>query len=76
VARSTLKAVLARPVPDAFWRFSMNGGHFIAHGMATLGFAPGEERLAHTVDDSIRLADLEAAMVGYPALAVALTREE
>jgi len=76
VARSTLNAVLARPVPDAFWRFATDGGHFMAHGMATIGFAPGEERLAHTVDDSIRLADLEAAMVGYAALALTLTRGE
>ncbi len=75
-ARRTLEAVIGRPILDGFWRFATDGGHFMAHGMATIGFAPGDESLAHTVHDSVRLDDLEAAMVGYAALALALTCEE
>ncbi len=75
-ARRTLEAVFGRPILDGFWRFATDGGHFMAHGMATIGFAPGDESLAHTVHDSVRLDDLEAAMVGYAALALALTCEE
>jgi len=48
----------------------------MAHGMATIGFAPGDESLAHTVRDSVRIDDLEAAMVGYAALALALPSVE
>jgi acetylornithine deacetylase/succinyl-diaminopimelate desuccinylase-like protein len=74
VARRALEAIFGRPIDDGFWRFATDGGHFMAHGMATIGFAPGDETLAHTVDDSVSIADLEAAMVGYAALAIALTR--
>ena len=76
VGRRTLEVVLGRPVEDGFWQFATDGGHFMAHGMPTIGFAPGNEALAHTVEDSVTVADLEAAMVGYAALALALTREE
>ncbi len=75
-ARRALEAVLQRPVTDGFWRFATDGGHFMAAGMPTIGFAPGEEALAHTVQDSVRVADLEAAAVGYAALALALTTGE
>lgn len=75
-ARRTLETVFGRPVSDGFWRFATDGGHFMAHGMATIGFAPGDESLAHTVNDSVRIDDLEAAMVGYAALALALTSVE
>lgn len=76
VGRSALESVLGRRVEDGFWQFATDGGHFMAHGMATIGFAPGNEALAHTVEDSVAIADLEAAMVGYAALALALTGEE
>ncbi|MCX7622546.1 MAG: M20/M25/M40 family metallo-hydrolase [Thermomicrobium sp.] len=75
-ARQALERVFARPVADGFWQFATDGGHFMAHGIPTIGFAPGDERLAHTVEDSVRVSDLEAATVGYAALALALTRPE
>ncbi len=76
IARRALETVFRRPVPDGFWGFATDGGHFAAHGMTTIGFAPGDEALAHTVYDSVSIAELEAAMVGYAALAVSLTSEE
>ncbi len=39
-------------------------------GIPTVGFGPGEERFAHTVDDQIRLADVFAAARVYAQLAV------
>lgn len=75
-ARTSLETVFGHPVRDGFWRFATDGGHFMQAGIPTIGFAPGEESLAHTVDDSVRLEDLEAATVGYAVLALALTRQE
>ncbi len=34
-----------------------------------IGFAPGEEFLAHTVNESIRIDDLEKGLMGNLALA-------
>jgi acetylornithine deacetylase/succinyl-diaminopimelate desuccinylase-like protein len=38
----------------------------------TVGFGPGEERFAHTVDDQIRLDDVVAAARVYARLAVGI----
>ncbi len=53
------------PVP---WKFATDGGHFSAAGMTVIGYAPGEEHLAHTVDESIEIAQIEEALIGYRAL--------
>ena len=39
----------------------------------TIGFGPGDEELAHRVDEYIEIADLERAARGYAAIALALT---
>ena len=38
----------------------------------TIGFGPGDEELAHRVDEYIEIADLERAAKGYAAIALAL----
>ena len=38
-------------------------------GIPTIGFGPGEERYAHTVDDQVRLDDLTSAAQVYAELA-------
>jgi len=53
------------------WDFSTDGVYTAGvAGIPTIGFGPGEERYAHTVDDQIRLKDLEAAAQVYAELAV------
>ncbi|MFH1084171.1 MAG: YgeY family selenium metabolism-linked hydrolase [Chloroflexota bacterium] len=55
------------------WDFSTDGVYTAGvAGLPTIGFGPGEERYAHTVEEQVRLADLEAAARVYAALAARL----
>jgi len=55
------------------WAFSTDGVYTMGRAnIPTVGFGPGEERFAHTVDDQIRLADVVAAARVYARLAVEL----
>jgi putative selenium metabolism hydrolase len=45
-------------------------------GVPTIGFGPGDEELAHRVDEYIEIADLERAARGYAAIALALLEGE
>jgi acetylornithine deacetylase/succinyl-diaminopimelate desuccinylase-like protein len=45
-------------------------------GIPTIGFGPGEEELAHRVDEYIEVGQLTAAACGYAALAQQLTDKE
>jgi putative selenium metabolism hydrolase len=52
------------------WDFSTDGTY--SHGMAgipTIGFGPGDERYAHTVDEQIRLEDVFKGVEVYAQLA-------
>jgi succinyl-diaminopimelate desuccinylase len=71
-AASTLESTLDRPVEVGTWTFSTDGGHLAHHGITTIGFAPGEERFAHTVDDQVSLSKMAEALVGNVALALSL----
>jgi len=53
------------------WEFSTDGVYTAGvAGIPTVGFGPGEERYAHTVEDQIRVKDLESAAKVYAELAV------
>lgn len=53
------------------WAFSTDGVYTMGvAGIPTVGFGPGDERLAHTVEDQVRVEDLVAAARVYAALAV------
>lgn len=55
------------------WDFSTDGVYTMGTaGIPTIGFGPGEERFAHTVEEQVRLRDLEAATQVYAALAAHL----
>ena len=64
VASSTGRTPTARP-----WTFATDGGHTCGvHGVPTIGFAPGEERFAHTNRERLALEDAERAFSAYPPL--------
>lgn len=68
-------AAIDRAGPEAgttHYAFCTNGSGTAAMGLPTLGFGPGEEALAHRVDEFIAVADLEAAVAAYAAIAEAL----
>jgi putative selenium metabolism hydrolase len=53
------------------WAFSTDGVYTMGvAGIPTIGFGPGEEKNAHTVDDQVKVDDLVAAAQVYAALAV------
>lgn len=68
-AVDVLSSVLGGPPSVGVWEFATDGGHFAEAGMAVIGFGPGDDRLAHTVNEHIRIGDLETGMLGNEALA-------
>jgi succinyl-diaminopimelate desuccinylase len=55
------------------WEFSTDGSYTSAvANIPTVGFGPGEERWAHTLDEQVRLNDVVDAARVYARLAVEL----
>ncbi len=51
------------------WPFSTDGAYTMGEaGIPTVGFGPGEARLAHTANESIRLDDVQRAAQAYAGL--------
>lgn len=68
-AKEALDAGLGEDVPVGVWQFATDGGHFALEGMTCVGFGPGNDLLAHTIDESIAISDLEKGLAGNEALA-------
>ncbi|MGM0401565.1 MAG: M20/M25/M40 family metallo-hydrolase, partial [Chloroflexota bacterium] len=57
------------------WNFSTDGVYSAGTaGIPTVGFGPGEEAHAHTIDEQVRLNDLKAAAQVYAQLAARMLR--
>jgi len=57
------------------WNFSTAGVYTIGYaGIPTIGFGPGQERLAHTANETIQLRDCFSAAGGYAQIARDLLR--
>jgi putative selenium metabolism hydrolase len=64
IAEHTGRVPRVRP-----WVFATDGGHSCGvHGIPTIGFAPGEERFAHTNRERLELASARSAFEAYPHL--------
>lgn len=61
--------------PVGIWKFATDGGHFAEAGMLPVGFGPGDELLAHTIDEHIEIPAVEEAMRVNAALARRLAIE-
>jgi putative selenium metabolism hydrolase len=65
-------------LPDAAtgkWEFSTNGTYWAGKaGIPSIGFGPGEEETAHTVNDSVLLADVVKAAEFYALLPAVLKK--
>lgn len=68
-AKRALDEGLSRDVPVGVWQFASDGGHFALAGMTCIGFGPGDDLLAHTVNESIPIPELEQGLAGNEALA-------
>lgn len=67
-AQGVLGGALGRPVAVITWQFATDGGHLMEADIPTIGFSPGQEDLAHTVQEHIRLDMIREAFVGYGTL--------
>ena len=74
-AEDICREVLKEVRPTGVWQFATDGGHFAEAGMAPVGFGPGDEFLAHTVNEHIEISALEEAMAVNEALARNLAAE-
>lgn len=72
-AVSVITERTGRPPQLRPWSFATDGGHSCGvHGIPTIGFAPGEERYAHTNRERLELASARVAYDAYPHLMRAL----
>ncbi len=63
--------------PFRIWRFSTDGVEACGRrGIPTVGFGPGDERLAHQVDERISVVDIQRAATGYARLFRAILNPE
>ena len=69
-AQSALEGALHRQVGIDTWPFATDGGHFAAAGVTVIGLGPGDDRLVHTVEERLPLAQLVESTVAYMALAL------
>jgi putative selenium metabolism hydrolase len=76
LVRTALRAVQEAGIPPqpATYRFCTNGSLTAGTlGIPTIGFGVGREQDAHTVDESVDLAQLRRGVAGFRSLAAALT---
>ena len=70
IAQATGREPVVRP-----WTFATDGGQACGrHGIPTIGYAPGEERFAHTNRERLALAEMKHSFETYPVLIRALAR--
>lgn len=71
-AHSALEPIIGSTDAVGMWNFATDGGHFAAAGLACIGFGPGDEFLAHTVNEHVPIQQIATALDGNAALARAL----
>ncbi len=71
----TVQRVLGHKPKLGHWYFSTAGVYTMGYaGVPTVGFAPGDERLAHTANDQVSMNDCFSAAVGYAQIAINLLK--
>lgn len=74
VTRAVEKVLGVRPRTST-WSFSTDGAYTMGTaGIPTIGFGPGKDYLAHTVEECVQLADVADAARGYAQIAADLLR--
>ena len=72
-AQKVAGAVLGRHVPIDVWLFGTDGGYLYHAGTPCIGFGPGNEHMAHVVDEHLAVEELvQATARVYMALAWSL----
>jgi len=74
VLRAAERVLGFRP-PLGCWKFSTDGVYTMGEaGIPTIGFGPGDEQLAHSPDERIRIDDLFAAAEVYAEMVLEIMR--
>ncbi len=71
-AQAAIERSMGRPAAPSVWKFATDGGHLMAAGIPTIGFGPGDDRLAHTNQERISISELNSATATYAPLIVAM----
>jgi succinyl-diaminopimelate desuccinylase len=71
-AHRALVDAFGHPVPIGIWTFTTDGGWLAPEGVPCIGFGPGEEHMAHVLDERVSIDQLVEATAGYMALALSL----
>jgi succinyl-diaminopimelate desuccinylase len=66
--RSLIGQGMGRPPELTRYRFATDGRHLAPRGLPVIGFAPGEEELAHTIHESIAIDQLLESLQGHVRL--------
>jgi len=69
-AHRSLENAMGRPVSVGVWTFCTDGGHLYQAGVPCVGFGPGEETMAHVLDERIAIEQIVEATAGYLGLAL------
>ena len=71
-AKAMLESELGREMPVSVWGFCTDGGHLALAGIPCLGFGPGNERMAHVLDERVALDELVEGALSYAVLAAGM----
>lgn len=67
-ARAAIAAGMGREAQFSSYQFATDGRLFVPYNIPIIGYAPGDESLAHTVKESISIAEMGEALQGYVGL--------
>jgi putative selenium metabolism hydrolase len=75
--KQTIQALWGREEAAGKWDFSTNGNYWCGKaGIPSIGFGPGDELYAHSVDEHVPLADVVEATKFYALLPAMLKRSK
>ena len=69
-AKGILESLWGHPIQTGLWKFATDGGNFNGPGITCIGLGPGEESLAHTVNEHIPIEQINIALTANEALAL------
>ncbi len=67
-AREAIAAGMGHTPDLTSYHFATDGRHFVPFEIPVIGFAPGDEKQAHTAGESISIAQMAEALHGYVQL--------
>jgi succinyl-diaminopimelate desuccinylase len=65
-----VEAAVAHPVPVDVWAFCTDGSYLAAAGVPCVGYGPGDEHMAHVLDERIAVDEIVEATAAYMGLAL------